>query len=235
MAAAAEEIPGRYLRNRGTFSPKEQKRLGEAAALGAGGGGLGGNILEILTRTGTGNITVCDGDAFEPSNLNRQTLCTEKNLKKNKAEEAAKRIREINSAVSTTSLSFFLTPANLPDILKGQDLVIDALGGVQAKKMLLQEAARAGLPLVSGFVAGWLGLAATVMPGESGPAGFWQGDSESAAENAQGCIAPVTGMIASIQACESLRLLSGRAPLLRGRILCANLEEMDFNFLQTPE
>jgi molybdopterin/thiamine biosynthesis adenylyltransferase len=235
MGAAAEEFPGRYLRNKGTFSLEEQKTLGKSAVLVAGAGGLGGNIVDILARTGTGRITISDGDVFEASNLNRQILCTERNLKKNKAEESAKRVQEINSGITAVPLPFSLTSSNLPDMLKGQDLVIDALGGVQAKRMLLAQTARAGLPLVSGFVAGWLGLAATVMPGDTGPDRFWQGDNESAAENSQGCIAPVTGLIASIQACEALRLLCGRKPLLRGRILCADLEEMSFNFLQIRE
>ncbi|MFP4168192.1 MAG: HesA/MoeB/ThiF family protein [Desulfonatronovibrionaceae bacterium] len=226
-------VPDRYLRNLGSFTPKEQARLRRSSVFVAGAGGLGGNIVEILARTGVGSLTIADGDVFEPSNLNRQILGTEKNVGVNKAEAAVKRIREINSEIRAFSRPDYLHPGNLPKLLEGQDVVADALGGVEDKSMLLGQASQAGLPLITGFVAGWLGLAAAVEPGEEGPFQFWQAPGDAGAEHIQGCIAPVTGLIASVQCSEILHILCGRRSRLFGRILCADLKDMSFDLLQT--
>ena len=88
----------RYERNR-IFSRVQQEELSEKKAAVIGCGGLGGYAAEMLVRAGVGHIRVCDGDVFDETNLNRQVLCTEKNLGKNKAEAAVERINSINSEV----------------------------------------------------------------------------------------------------------------------------------------
>lgn len=57
-------------------------------------GGLGGHLLESLARAGVGHITACDGDSFEPSNLNRQRFAVENSLYSKKSEAAFEMIRK---------------------------------------------------------------------------------------------------------------------------------------------
>ncbi|MFO7818350.1 MAG: HesA/MoeB/ThiF family protein [Thermodesulfobacteriota bacterium] len=227
------EIQTRYTRNLEAFTPEDLRKLKKSSVIILGAGGLGGNILEILARTGVGHITVVDGDNFEASNLNRQLLCTEKNLGENKARAAVERIRLINSETKVNALPVFLDDnSSATKILYKHDLVIDALGGINSKKILLKTAGNANKPLVTGFVAGWTGLASTVLPGETGPLSFWEGEEQDGAETRLGCIAPVTTLIASVQSAETLRFLSGSPPRLSGGILCVDMGDMTFNFMR---
>ncbi len=228
-------IDSRYARNPKAIPPDKQKKLRDSAVLILGAGGLGGNILEILARTGVGRLTVADGDHFEASNLNRQTLCTENNLGENKARAAAERAVRINSLIRAEPMPCFLKGEKLDEALNGQQIVVDALGGIEAKKMLLNHCRSSKLPLVSGFIAGWTGLVCTVLPDETGPLSFWQGSEDGAAEKTMGCIAPVTGLVAAIQSSEVLHILFGDGPKLSGGVLCTDLWEGTFDFLETGD
>ena len=230
------EIQTRYIRNLETFNPEELCQLEKSSTIIIGAGGLGGNILEILARTGVGNISIVDGDNFEASNLNRQLLCTEKNLGQNKALAAAERIKLINSGTRVRAFpKFFKDTDSITNILNKHNVIIDALGGINPKKMLLKAAQKANSPLITGFVAGWTGLASTVLPGETGPFPFWEGQEQDSAENRLGCIAPVTTLIASVQSAEALRFLSGSRPRLSGGVLCVDMRDMTFNFMHTKK
>ncbi|MDD3819104.1 MAG: ThiF family adenylyltransferase, partial [Actinomycetota bacterium] len=86
IAALLEEIiPARYRRNFNTINFAEQITLLISKVAVVGCGGLGGNVIELLARLGVGTILAIDGDIFQESNLNRQILCTERDLGRDKA------------------------------------------------------------------------------------------------------------------------------------------------------
>ena len=87
------ELRERHSRNIPSLSIEEMEKLAESRVLVVGCGGLGGNIIEHLTRAGVGSLTVVDGDVFEESNLNRQLLSTSENLGQKKAAAAAERVK----------------------------------------------------------------------------------------------------------------------------------------------
>ena len=87
-------------RNFPALTQQEQRQLWESHVCVVGCGGLGGYIIEYLARVGVGRLTVVDGDRFEPSNLNRQLLCTQPLLGSLKAEAAAARIRSIHPEIT---------------------------------------------------------------------------------------------------------------------------------------
>ena len=87
------KYPARYDRNKTALSDWECELLAEKRIAIIGCGGLGGLVIEALARIGVGHLRVIDGDVFEQSNLNRQLLCTEEALGREKAAVAAERIR----------------------------------------------------------------------------------------------------------------------------------------------
>ncbi|MDP3426924.1 MAG: ThiF family adenylyltransferase [Humidesulfovibrio sp.] len=220
-------LPERYQRNSTTYSFAEQIRLLTSRVALVGLGGLGGHALEILARTGVGHVCAADGDEFQPSNLNRQLLCTRRSINGYKAAAAAARVQLVNPAVDFEPVAAYLDEELMERFLVGADLAVDALGGLKDRPALLRQAARAGIPLVTAAVAGQAGYVATVLPGATGPADIFGADSE-AAENTLGTPAPAVVTAAALMAAEALNILCGRGPRLAGAMLVFDLEGMNF-------
>ncbi|BDQ32912.1 HesA/MoeB/ThiF family protein [Pseudodesulfovibrio portus] len=218
--------PLRYLRNQQAISGSEQIRLLESRVGQVGLGGLGGTLLEQFLRAGVGTVRCADGDAFEESNLNRQALSSPDNLGQTKADAARERAMAINPSVDMEPVETFLTPDTLPEFLNGCDVAVDALGGLETRLHLQQAAAEAGLPLVTGALAGWSGYVGVVMPGDTGPADIMGRDN--GAEETLGCPAPSVAFFASLMATETLKLITiGRSPLA-GKMLVVDMQTMTF-------
>jgi len=106
-------IPERYQRNLGVVNPSEQIKLLQSKVAIIGAGGLGGTVLELLTRMGIGELIIADKDVIGDSNLNRQILSKETNLGQSKTEIAVKRVKEINSSIDITGHSVFIDSNNV--------------------------------------------------------------------------------------------------------------------------
>jgi len=219
-------VPERYLRNLRAMSPAGQARLLRSSAAMVGLGGLGGSVLEALARAGVGRIAAADGDVFAASNLNRQVLAKTATLGLPKTAAAAARVRAVNPAVELVLVEGYLDERGMEGLLAGAGLALDCLGGLRDRPLLQRAAARAGIPLVTGAVAGWTGWVATVLPGARGPADLL--GTGAAAENVLGTPAPAVLAVAALQAAEALRLLSGEEPALAGRMLLFDLAGMTF-------
>ena len=154
-----------FSKNSAIFSPEEMSVLADKKILVAGCGGLGSSVIELLSRSGIGHLIVADGDQFEPSNMNRQILCTPDTLGSSKARAAAQRILSINPDCDVQAVCCRLDKANLKDLLPGCDLVIDALDSVSGRLMLEDACEEAGLFLIHGAVNGWFLQAGVCPPG----------------------------------------------------------------------
>ena len=117
----------RYIRNLGALTEAECVLLREKTVLVAGCGGLGGYLIEMLLRLGVGEIRAADGDRFEASNLNRQLLSAPSLLGRSKAETAAERAAAVNPDVRFVAVPEFVTEANVDELVRGCDAVLDAL------------------------------------------------------------------------------------------------------------
>jgi molybdopterin/thiamine biosynthesis adenylyltransferase len=179
-----------------------------------------------MARAGIGTITAADGDVFDQSNLNRQLFAREDNLRQSKAQAAQTRLRQINTSVDFQVWNVFLQVEDYTDFLENQNLVVDALGGLDVRRDLLHQAAIMGVPLVTGAVAGEMGYVSTVYPGENGPLELWQG--QSGAEESLGCLDYGVSLVASLQCAEVIHILAGRAASLRGRLLVCDLKDFSW-------
>ncbi|MFP4236222.1 MAG: HesA/MoeB/ThiF family protein [Desulfonatronovibrio sp.] len=231
LALRNNVLPERYLRNFTSLDIHDQTGLAESSILLVGLGGLGGYVLEILARSGVGTFILADGDRFEESNLNRQILGTVDTLEKFKVQAAYDRLQSINPFCRARIIPDFLARKDLPELMLEVDLVVDALGGIEFRPVLLEETARAGLPLVTGFVAGKTGLVSVICPGDQDPCVFWEGKNEEGAENRLGNMASVVSLIASVQGAEVINLLTGKQSRLQGKVLLADFETLTFELL----
>lgn len=219
----------RFIRNIPAISPEQQLLLREKRAAIIGCGGLGGYIAELLARVGLGGISVCDGDCFEESNLNRQCLALPSKLGQNKAQAAAERISSIDKGIDLKVFTRPLGPENAAEILSGADIVIDALDNIPARLTLEQTCADAGLVLIHGAVEGWSSQVCAVMPG-SGMLSRLYGKSDR--PGAKTVLAHTCALCASLQCSLALKFLLGTGSGEENTLVLADSLTMDFTTLR---
>ena len=131
------------------------KRLSRSTVAVVGLGGVGGAAVEILARSGIGKLILIDGDEFDVTNLNRQVLCTERDIGRSKAVVAGERVKSVCGEISVVCVSEFVTERNV-DALIGDDIsyCIDAIDDVRGKVALITACKRKNIPVVSAMGAG---------------------------------------------------------------------------------
>lgn len=216
-------IPNRYLKNENMLSEAENHSLATRRVCIVGCGGLGGFVAEMLGRMGVGELTVVDGDTFDATNLNRQLYSTEDNLGTGKAAAAAERFKTVNREVKVRAVDVFLDPQNGGEIIRGQDVVVDALDSISTRLLLQDLCREAGIPLVHGAIAGWLGQVSTLLPGDDSLSRIYAGEGRQGIEQEWGNAPFTAGAVASAQAAEVLKLLLNRGTILRKKLLRINL------------
>lgn len=219
----------RFSRNMPSLSPEEQARLAGSHVFVAGCGGLGGHVLELLLRLGVGRITAADGDRFDLSNRNRQLLSLESNLGQSKVRAAALRAQDINPAVEFRALETVLDADNLTGLLRGCDLVMDALDSVESRLALADACDAAGLTLIHGAVYGWLAQVTVLPPGSGALRRLYEGGAPARDSTV---LSPAPALCAAVQCAEAAKLLAGRDSDLSGRLFTADLEQMEFQLIE---
>jgi len=220
-ALEAGIIPLRYLKNFHAINLAEQIRICKGRVLICGCGGLGGVLINLLARVGVGVLRLVDGDAFAPSNLNRQWLCDTEHLSQPKALVAEQQIRAINPLIEVEAFPEILDETNADDLLLRMDLILDALDNLPGRFLLAESARRLGIPFLHAAATGWWGQISTFMPGSPHDLSAIYGTrtSRDPTEIAMGVLGPAPSVIGSLQAFEAIRLLSGRNPAYANRLL----------------
>lgn len=193
-----------------------QARLAASSAVVVGCGALGSVSSSILVRAGVGRTRLIDRDVVERSNLQRQLLYTEEDLRalKPKALAARDHLRAANPEVQVESVVADLNPDNVVELLRGFDVIIDGTDNFETRFLINDVSIRHDIPWIYGACLGAYGVCMSIVPGstaclrclmESPPP-----PGTTATCDTAGIIAPIIGVIASIQAAEALKLLSGR-------------------------
>ncbi len=146
-----------------------QERVLKASAVLVGCGALGTVAANLLVRAGTGRVRIIDRDFVEMSNLQRQTLFEESDVKQAlpKAVAAERRLRAINSEVSVEGIVADLTPQNTEELLSGFDVILDATDNFETRLLLNDEAVSLGVPWIYAAAVGSYGVTMTILPGET--------------------------------------------------------------------
>ena len=231
IALRSRIIPERYSRNLASFSPEDQASLLESSVTVVGAGGLGGWLAEILARSGVGMLRLIDGDTFDGTNLNRQLFSEETTLGRTKVEVAAERLLRVNSSVDVEPHAAYLTAENGERLVAGSVAVADCLDSIHARYVLQDAAAASGVPLVSAAVGGTSGQLLTILPGDAGLRSLY-GDRDGVPDRGEevllGNLPFTVAAVASLQAAEIVRILLGKPPLHRNRLLLVDLSAASF-------
>ena len=218
--------PDRYIRNREALSADECAALKGKFVVVVGCGGLGGSVIEALARVGVGSLRVIDGDMFEESNLNRQLLCTEDALGREKAIVAAERVHATNSEVEVEPIVTYLNEENAPELIAGADCVVDCLDNLEARFWLAHACQNLGVPIVYGAIAGWFGQVCTVFPGDISFVAVYGEPFENGGQSLHkklGNLSFTAYSVAAFQAAEAVKVLLGQPGLVRNRLLMIDL------------
>lgn len=199
-----------------------QERLKGARVLVVGLGGLGCAAAQYLAAAGVGHLTLLDFDTVSLSNLQRQTLHSDATLGEPKVESARAALARINPHVSFTLLNAQLDDDALNAQIAAHDLVLDCTDNVAVRNQLNAGCFQAKVLLVSGAAIRMEGQISvfTYQPGEP----CYRCLSRLFGENALTCVeagvmAPLVGVIGSLQAMEAIKLLAHYGTPAAGKIV----------------
>ena len=201
-----------------------QQRLLDAHALVIGAGGLGSPATLYLATAGVGRITVVDDDTVDLSNLQRQIAHNQSRLGLPKAESMRATVAAINPDVQLQALVQRADAALLAQWLPQADVVLDCSDNFLTRHAVNAACVQRGKPLVSGAAIGWDGQISVYDTREATApcyACIFPPDAayEDVACSTMGVLAPLVGIVGSMQAAEAIKLLTGAGESLAGRLL----------------
>ena len=210
-----------------------QLKLKQAKVCVVGVGGLGNPITIRLAAMGVGKIRIVDRDVIELSNLHRQTMFNEDDVGQVKVETAAKKLRKLNSDIVIEELPVSVNDYTALDIVDGCDVVIDALDSVNARYSLNKACIEKKIPFVTGAAVGVTGQLFTILPNESAcyHCLFPALDEDSIPTcSIEGVHPSILSIIGGIEVSEAVKIITGKEPSLKDRVLHVDLENLIFNF-----
>jgi len=213
-----------------------QLKLKAAKVLCIGTGGLGAPLGQYLAAAGVGRIGLVDFDKVDLTNLQRQILFSTKDVGRPKIEAAAERLRGLNPDIQIDTFETMLTSANALDILKDYDVIVDGTDNFATRYLVNDACVLLGKPNVYGSIFRFEGQASVFgYPGgpcyrclypEPPPPGLVPSCAEG------GVLGVLPGIVGSIQAAETLKLIIGKGEPLVGRLLLFDALAMRFRELK---
>lgn len=217
------------------FDIKGQERLLQSTVLIVGLGGLGCPAALYLAAAGVGRLILADGDDVELSNLQRQVAHGLGDIGCNKAQSVAASIASLNPEVELTVHPVHLDEESMATLVAEADLILDGTDNYPTRFALNRAGIAAGIPLVSGAAVRSDGQVAVFDPNNGGACYRCLYPTEGA-ETALSCsdsgvLAPVVGVIGTLQAMEALKILAGYGKPLIGQLLIMDLFSMEIQKL----
>jgi molybdopterin/thiamine biosynthesis adenylyltransferase/rhodanese-related sulfurtransferase len=216
-----------------------QRRLKAARVVCVGAGGLGSPATMYLAAAGVGTIGIVDDDVVDGSNLQRQILHDTAGLGRPKVESARDRLRAINPNVSVEMHHGRLTSANALDVLGRYDVVLDGADNFPTRYLVNDACVLLGKPNAFGAIFRFEGQA-SVFAARNGPCYRClypepppPGLVPSCAE--AGVFGVLPGIVGTIQATETIKLILGAGETLVGRLLLYDAMRMAFRELKVPK
>ncbi len=213
-----------------------QQRLLASHALIIGMGGLGAPVSMYLAAAGVGTLTLVDDDVVDLSNLQRQILHGEADLGRHKVDSARESLQRLNPQTTLETIAQRLEGAALREQVARADVVIDASDNFATRFAINDACMAAGTPLVSGAAIRFEGQLSVFDPRRDDSPCYrclYRDEGElgqTCSEN--GVLAPVVGVIGSLQATEALKLLAGIGEALVGRLLIWDALAMDWRSMR---
>jgi adenylyltransferase/sulfurtransferase len=210
-----------------------QERLNESRVLIIGLGGLGSPVSMYLASAGVGQLVLVDFDKVDISNLQRQIVHTTKDIGRAKIDSAKEHLCAINPEIVIECIDHALEDDELLFEAEKADVIVDASDNFQTRFALNAASVKSKTPLVSGAAIRFEGQVTVFNPEDENSPCYrcLYNEDVATAETctANGVIAPLLGIIGSIQANEVLKLLMGIGDTLQGKLLLLDSLHMEWN------
>ena len=208
-----------------------QRKLLDASVLVVGAGGLGSPICIYLALAGVGTVGIVDFDTVDVTNLQRQILHHNDDVGRPKVESARETLLAYNPDLNVALHEEPITSANAMGIMEGYDVIINGADNFPARYLVNDAAYLSGKPLVDGSILMFDGQATVFLPGQGCyrclfPAPPPPGEVPSCAE--AGVLGMLPGMVGTIQATETAKLILGVGTSLASRLLLIDALDMEF-------
>jgi adenylyltransferase/sulfurtransferase len=216
-----------------------QSRIGDAAVLVVGAGGLGCPVALYLGAAGVGRLHLADGDTVDLTNLQRQIGHGTAAIGENKAHSLARSVRAINPEIAVTPIEQTLDAAALLEAVAAVDLVVDASDNFATRHATNRACVALGKPLISGAAIGFSGQLAVFDSTRAGSPCYHclfpdqAGEAEMRCAEA-GVFSPLVGVIGAMQAMEALKCLAQVGEPLIGRLLLWDALRPEARVMRVP-
>ncbi len=219
------------------FGMTGQRRVKHGSVLLIGTGGLGSPLALYLAAAGVGHLGLVDFDVVDESNLQRQIVHGTSTLGIAKTESARRRLRDLNPHIEITTYEEQMTSENALELMRPYDVIVDGTDNFPTRYLTNDASVMLGKPNVYGSIFRFEGQATVFYPKEGGPCYRClypepppPGLVPSCAEG--GVLGVLPGVIGTIQATETLKLLAGIGEPLVGRLLLYDALSMRFRELK---
>lgn len=209
-----------------------QQRLLNSHVMVIGVGGLGSAVVLYLAAAGVGELTVVDDDEVDLSNLQRQIVHRENTIGTAKVDSAASAIAALNSSIKVNTITQRLKKSALEQAISAVDIVVDCSDNFETRFLLNTVTHQLKKPLVSGAAIRFEGQVTVYDPRQQGSGCYRclyndNGELQQTCSEA-GVISPLLGIIGSIQAIETVKLITRIGQSLSGRLLILDALTMDW-------
>jgi len=211
---------------------KGQQKIMDATVLIVGMGGLGSPTALYLAAAGVGHLIIADFDQVELSNLQRQIIHQTKDIGDDKVNSAKNKLTELNPNIKITIANELIHTGNLPDLIKGVDIVLDGTDNFESRFEINQICVEHQNPLVSASVVRFEGQV-SVFKGYEKDQPCYQSlysvegeDNESCIDN--GVLAPVAGLVGTLQALQAIKVILDLGDQLSGSLLLIDALDLSF-------
>jgi adenylyltransferase/sulfurtransferase len=216
-----------------------QEKFAAARALVIGAGGLGAPVSQFLVAAGVGTVTLCDPDAVDLTNLQRQSLYSTSDVGAPKVAAAKARLAAINPGVNVEAVEARIGAAELGPLVARADVVLDCCDNFATRHAVNRACVAAKVPLVSGAAIRFDGQVAVFDARAAGAPCyhclFGEGEELEPTRCAvMGVFAPVVGIIGATQAAEALKLIATVGTPLAGRLLLLDALTMSWREVRIP-
>ncbi|MCP3690337.1 MAG: molybdopterin-synthase adenylyltransferase MoeB [Gammaproteobacteria bacterium] len=217
---------------------KGQQKLLDATALIIGMGGLGSPAAMYLAAGGVGKLIIVDYDVVEASNLQRQVIHADAAIGDNKVDSAKKTITALNPQCNVEAINYQVDGDELKSLIAHVDIVLDCCDNFPTRFETNRYCVETATPLVSGAAIRMEGQLMSYQPDMQGPC--YQCLYSQVYESAETCelegvLAPVVGVIGTMQALQAMMILTGLGEPLVGKLLLFDASAMEWNQVRLPK
>jgi len=229
----SEEEKERYSRHIiiENFGEKGQLNLKNGKVLVIGAGGLGCPVIQYLVAAGVGQIGIVDGDTVSLSNLQRQILYSENEIGQSKVEIVASKMEDLNKFVDIQTYNEFLTSESADKIFPNYDLVIGCTDSYNTRYLIDKKSIEHNIPFIRGAIFEFEGqLSVFNYKGSPSYADIF-GSKPAELSTPGGVVGAIPGIIGSLMAMETIKILTGLGTVLSNRLLLYNGLKNTFTYI----